>query len=253
MNTKTIEKILIQVQKGQLTPEAALGEMGNLGFEDLNFARIDHNRVLRQGIPEVVFAQGKSPEQVAIILERLALKNPLVFATRAQKDDLDAVKKLLPSAIYYEEAHIIAVGERPEPKPDSGYVLIVSAGTSDQAVAEEAAVTATLLGLRIDRLYDVGVSGIHRLLSYQDLLRNASVIVVVAGMEGALPSVVGGIVKCPVIAVPTSVGYGASFGGVAALLGMLNSCAMGISVVNIDSGFSAAVIAYRILNLTQRK
>ncbi len=249
MDQKTIEKILVQVKEGSLEPEAALHELRNLNFEDLNFARLDHHRALRQGMPEVVFAQGKSPGQAALILSSLAKKNPLVFATRADTEHFTAVKKNLPQVVYHKEARIIAVGEAPKPQADSGLVLVVSAGTSDQAVSEEALVTAELLGLRTERLYDVGVAGIHRLLAHQKLLQEAALIIVVAGMEGALPSVVGGIVSSPVIAVPTSVGYGASFGGLAALLSMMNSCAAGITVVNIDNGFGAAVSAYRILSL----
>jgi len=249
MSEEEAREILRAVREGSLGEEEALEKLRRLSFEDLGFARIDHHRALRQGMPEVVFAQGKKPEQVAAILEKLADRNPLVIATRANRDDLDAVKKLLPEARCFPDARIIAVGEVPEPGEDDPYVLVVSAGTSDQPVAEEAAVTAELLGLRVHRLYDVGVAGIHRLLAYQDLLREAAVIIVVAGMEGALPSVVGGLVRSPVIAVPTSVGYGASFGGLAALLGMLNSCAPGIAVVNIDNGFGAAVMARRILDV----
>jgi NCAIR mutase (PurE)-related protein len=249
MNEERIKKIIRDVRNGALSEEDALENLRHLSFEDMGFARIDHHRALRQGMPEVVFAQGKRPEQVAAILERLAAHNPLVIATRADRDDLEAVKKLLPEARCFPDARVIAVGEVPTPDPDAPYVLVVSAGTSDQPVAEEAAVVAELLGLRVQRLYDVGVAGIHRLLAYQDLLQGASVTIVVAGMEGALPSVVGGLVRSPVIAVPTSVGYGASFGGLAALLGMLNSCAPGIAVVNIDNGFGAAVMARRILDV----
>ena len=252
MDSKIIEKILFQVKNGSLEPQAALKELRNLNFENLSFARLDHHRALRQGMPEVVFAQGKSPEQAALILNRLAKKNPLVFATRADAGHFSAVKKNLPQAVFHKEAQIISVGEAPEPEADSGLVLVVSAGTSDQAVSEEAVVTAGLLGMRTGRLYDVGVAGIHRLLAHQKLLQEAALIIVVAGMEGALPSVVGGIVSCPVIAVPTSVGYGASFGGLAALLSMMNSCAAGITVVNIDNGFGAAVSAYRILSLNTK-
>ena len=249
MNEDLLEKILHDVRNGTLSEEEALERLRHLSFEDMGFARVDHHRALRQGMPEVVFAQGKKPEQVAAILERLAAHNSLVIATRADRDDLDAVKKLLPEARCFPDARIIAVGEPPQPDPDAPYVLVVSAGTSDQPVAEEAAVVAELLGLRVERLYDVGVAGLHRLLSYLDLIRGASVLIVVAGMEGALPSVVGGLVRSPVIAVPTSVGYGASFGGLAALLGMLNSCAPGVAVVNIDNGFGAAVMARRILDV----
>jgi NCAIR mutase (PurE)-related protein len=249
MSEKEAREILRAVREGVMSENEALDKLRRLSFEDLGFARIDHHRALRQGMPEVVFAQGKKPEQVAAILEKLAARNPLVIATRADREDLDAVKALLPEARCFPDARIIAVGEAPEPDENAPYVLVVSAGTSDQPVAEEAAVTAELLGLRVRRLYDVGVAGIHRLLSYQDLLQGAAVIIAVAGMEGALPSVVGGLVRAPVIAVPTSVGYGASFGGLAALLGMLNSCASGVAVVNIDNGFGAAVLARRILDV----
>ncbi len=217
-------------------------------FEDLGFARVDHHRASRQGFPEVVLGLGKTPAQIAAIAAEIAGRGSTLLVTRATPEAYDAVRTLLPDASYNAEARIVAL-----PKQDvgsgRGTILVVAAGTSDLPVAEEAVCTAELMGNRVDRLYDVGVAGLHRLLGERARLHAARVIVVVAGMEGALPSVVAGLVSVPVIAVPTSIGYGASFGGIAALLGMLNSCASGVSVVNIDNGFGAASIASLINHL----
>ena len=244
-----IRDILKDVQSGALSVDEAVASLKWAPFEDLGFARVDTHRHLRQGVPEVVYCAGKTPEQVAAIIQRLYERHGVVMATRAGADHFAAVAELYPHAAFHQPARIIEVREapRPIPPPDQPYILVVSAGTSDQAVAEEAALTAEILGSRVERLYDCGVAGLHRLLSARDLLVGARVLIVVAGMEGALPSVVGGLVDAPVVAVPTSVGYGASFQGVAALLGMLNSCASGLVVVNIDNGFGAGYFAHRVL------
>ncbi len=242
MNAQQLRVLLEQVARGDLAVEHALGQIQT--YEDLGFAKVDYHRVVRQGFPEVVWGPGKTPEQIALILEKLAQQHPVALATRIDPEVWSAVQALLPTVRYYATARICAVGEA---LPRPGRLTILTAGTSDLPVAEECAVTAELCGFTVLRLWDVGVSGIHRLLDHQHLLAQAEILVVVAGMEGALPSVVGGLVKVPVIAVPTSIGYGASFGGLAALLGMLNSCASGLAVVNIDNGFGAAMLAARIL------
>jgi len=217
-------------------------------FEDLGFARVDHHRALRQGFPEVVLGLGKTPAQIAAIADEIVRRGSSLLVTRADEAAFAAVRASVPDAVYHRDARVIA-RRNGDVLPGKGTILIVAAGTSDLPVAEEAARTAELMGNDITRLYDVGVAGLHRLLDARDTLQVARVIVVVAGMEGALPSVVAGLVSVPVIAVPTSVGYGASFGGLAALLGMLNSCAAGVSVVNIDNGFGAANIASLINHL----
>jgi pyridinium-3,5-biscarboxylic acid mononucleotide synthase len=248
VNAQQLGTILADVAAGRLAPDAALDRLRRLPFEDLTFARIDHHRALRQGQPEVVFCEGKTPEQVVAICERLAEMSGGFLGTRCSEGHAAAVRRVFPGAIWSpvgRTVHLVPE-DRPEAPPDAGTILVVSAGTSDLPVAEEAAVVAEVFGHRVERLADVGVAGIHRLLASSDRLRQADVIIVVAGMEGALPSVVGGLVAVPVIAVPTSVGYGASFGGLAALLGMLNSCAAGVTVVNIDNGFGAAAAASRI-------
>ena len=213
-----------------------------LPYEDLGFARVDHQRYLRRGFPEVIYCPGKSVEQIVAIVERLVASGGTVLATRAEPAVFDAVKAVQPRAEYHDKAKALVIRSENEPVP-VGYVAVVSAGTADQSVAEEAALTAELIGSRVERLYDVGVAGIHRLFDNWDILSKARVIIVVAGMEGALASVVGGLAVCPVIAVPTSVGYGAHFGGLAPLLTMLNSCASGVAVVNIDNGYGAGYIA----------
>jgi hypothetical protein len=217
-------------------------------FADLGFARVDHHRAIRNGFPEVVLGLGKTPAQIAAIATEIVGRGSTLLVTRADQNAYDAVRAAVPAAVYHAEPGIITLRQG-DVCPGKGRILIVSAGTSDLRVAEEAAQTAALMGNEIDRLYDVGVAGIHRLLGERARLDSARVIIVIAGMEGALPSVVSGLVAVPVIAVPTSVGYGASFGGIAALLGMLNSCASGVSVVNIDNGFGAASIASLINHL----
>ena len=252
MNDSQLQHLLASVRAGTVAPDAALGQIRSAlraaPFEDLGFARVDTHRELRQGFPEVILGLGKTPGQIAAIAERLVAGGGPLLVTRAEPAAYDAVRTVVPGAVYHAEARLITL-EQGEVPAGRGTVLIACAGTSDLPVAEEAAITAELMGNRVDRLYDVGVAGLHRLLTEHARLQSAHVIIVVAGMEGALPSVVAGLVKAPVIAVPTSVGYGASFGGIAALLGMLNSCANGVAVVNIDNGFGAAAMASSINHL----
>jgi len=242
MTRETILQLLESVQSGATTPTAALRELAKLPFEDAGFARIDHHRALRLGLPEVIYAAGKTPAQVAEIFFRMAAAGGSVLATRADADACDAVLARVPEAVFHETARIIGL-RKAAPHESAGPVAVICAGTSDLPVAEEAAVTAEYLGLRVTRIADVGVAGLHRILAERDTLADVRAAIVCAGMEGALPSVVGGLVAAPVIAVPTSVGYGAAFGGVAALLGMLNSCSPNVCVVNIDNGFGAAYVA----------
>lgn len=242
MNESQIRALLEQVRSGELPVDEASTRLRSMPFEDLGFARVDHHRALRCGFPEVIFCTGKTEEQVAAIAERIVASGSDLLATRATPAMYEAVTARCPSAEYHETARTIVVQENWRDQ-GIGEVLVVSAGTSDIPVAEEAAVTARVLGNRVERVFDVGVAGIHRLFSHREAIMNASVLIVVAGMEGALPSVVGGMVSRPVIAVPTSVGYGASFNGLAALLAMLNSCASGVTVVNIDGGFNAGYAA----------
>jgi NCAIR mutase (PurE)-related protein len=252
MNSSQLRALIDQIANGLVAAEDAerqlLGALRARPFEDLGFARVDHHRAIRQGFPEVVLGLGKSPDQIAAIAGEIVRRGSTLLVTRATAQAFDAVRALVPGATFYADAAIIAFRQG-DVAPGRGVILIVAAGTSDLPVAEEAARTAELMGNAVDRLYDVGVAGIHRLLGERQRLDGARVIVVVAGMEGALPSVVSGLVSVPVVAVPTSIGYGASFGGVAALLGMLNSCASGVSVVNIDNGFGAANIASLINHL----
>ena len=252
MNRQQLRALLDDVRLGNLTPEAAQERvfqvLSQQPYEDLGFAKVDHQRNTRQGFPEVVFGQGKTPAQIAAIAARIAAAEHTVLVTRTTPEAHQAVLKELPGAVYHELARCITFDRHKAPR-GRGTVLIAAAGTADLPVAEEAAITAETMGNTVDRLYDVGVAGLHRLLKEHSRLVAARVIVVVAGMEGALPSVVGGLVDVPVVAVPTSVGYGTSFGGLTALLGMLNSCASGISVVNIDNGFGAAAIASCINHL----
>jgi pyridinium-3,5-biscarboxylic acid mononucleotide synthase len=247
-----LQQLLDQVGAGTLIPAEAAEKVLNLinsaAFQDLGFARVDHHREFRQGFPEVVFGLGKTPEQVASISSQIVSHGHTLLVTRASDEVFSAVQKTVPGAAYQKLARTITFQQQ-DVQAGRGTILVAAAGTSDLPVAEEACVTAEVMGNTVDRLFDVGVAGIHRLLAETGRLMAARAIIVVAGMEGALPSVVGGLVKVPVIAVPTSVGYGASFGGLAALLGMLNSCAAGVSVVNIDNGFGAAAIASRINHL----
>jgi len=244
-----LRQLLTAVQAGQVDIDQALERIRTLPYDDLAFARLDTHRAIRQGLPEVVFCQNKTAEQVVTILKRLWQHHDRVLGTRVSGEIASAVQAELPQAHYDSVSRLLTLIRTalPPPAAQGPYILVASAGTSDQAVAEEAAQTAEFLGSRVVRLYDVGVAGIHRLLSEQERLTKADVIVSVAGMEGALTSVIGGLVACPVIGVPTSVGYGASFGGLAALLAMLNSCATGVTVVNIDNGFGAGLYAHLIL------
>jgi len=242
MNAATLTRLFNEVRARKLSPDEAVSRLRHLPFEDLGFAKVDHHRALRQGMPEVIFSQGKTPAQVAKIFSRLAEHEGNVLATRATEEQFRAVASQIPKVAYRPEARAITL-HRDRKRYGKGIVAVVSAGTSDIPVAEEAVVTAELMGNRVQHLYDVGVAGIHRLLAHRSVLAEARVIIVCAGMEGALPSVVGGLVGVPVIAVPTSIGYGAAFEGLAALLGMLNSCASNVSVVNIDNGFGAAYVA----------
>ena len=252
MTTSELEELLDRVRSGTIEPAAAssriLNALRSAPFENLGFARVDTHRELRQGFPEVILGIGKTPAQISAIAERIVARGQTLLVTRAHPDAYDAVRLVIPGATYHPEARAVTLVQGEIPR-GHGTVLIACAGTSDLPVAEEAAVTAELMGNTIDRLYDVGVAGLHRLLSEQSRLQSARVVIVVAGMEGALPSVVAGLIKVPVIAVPTSVGYGASFGGIAALLGMLNSCANGVAVVNIDNGFGAGCMASLINHL----
>ncbi len=246
MDRNEIIRLLEQFSQGELKKEEVVDHISSLGLEELGFATIDTDRTNRTGIPEVIYSAGKTPQQVADIAERMNKRGIPVMATRATREMYDAVHAVIPGAIYHEMARAI-VYQNEKPQTSEKYIAVVSAGTSDMPVSEEAAITAEFLGARVERIYDVGVAGIHRLFHRMELIKGASVIVVVAGMEGALASVVGGLVDKPVIGVPCSAGYGANFGGVSALLSMLNSCASGVSVVNIDNGFGAACQAYLIV------
>ncbi len=252
MTPTELRALLREVADGLIDASVAenrlIGALLEKPFEDLGFARVDHHRALRQGFPEVVLGLGKTPAQIAAISAEIVRRGSTLLVTRASRDAAEAVRAVLPDAAYYVDAGIVALAQQ-DILPGKGRILVVAAGTSDLPVAEEAAITATLMGNDVDRLYDAGVAGIHRLLGEQQRLQAARVLIVVAGMEGALPSVVAGLVRVPVVAVPTSIGYGASFGGIAALLGMLNSCASGVSVVNIDNGFGAAAVASAINHL----
>jgi NCAIR mutase (PurE)-related protein len=252
MTESDLQQLLDDVRSGRLDADTAAARIRDAiaaaPFEDLGFARVDTHRHHRQGFPEVILGLGKTPSQIATVAERIVAHGHSLLVTRASTEAWDAVRAVVPDATYHEHARAITLKQGDIPA-GIGTVLIACAGTSDIPVAEEAAVTAEIMGNAVDRLYDVGVAGLHRLLGEHERLRGARVLIVVAGMEGALPSVIGGLVKAPVIAVPTSVGYGASYQGIAALLGMLNSCASGVAVVNIDNGFGAACLASRINHL----
>ncbi len=241
MDPERLRNILRAVERGEMTADAATERLRTLSFEDLGFAKIDHHRSLRRGFPEVIFGPGKTPAQIAAIASRLSENGHLVLVTKTTEEAYRAVAAERPEALWYQEAAAITVG-RPNSER-AGKASVLSAGTSDIPVAEEAALTAELMGASVGRLYDVGVAGLHRLLDHVDVLASADVLVVVAGMDGALPSVVSGLTRAPVIAVPTSVGYGASFSGLSALLAMLNGCSPGVAVVNIDNGFGAGYLA----------
>jgi pyridinium-3,5-biscarboxylic acid mononucleotide synthase len=248
LNAESIRNLFEKVRRGTLSPDDAVEQLRHLPFEDLGFAKVDHHRALRAGMPEVIFGEGKTPAQVAGIFARLAKHGGNILATRATEKQFAAVKKKVRQAEYRELARAIVL-HRDQTQYGKGIIAVVSAGTSDIPVAEEAVVTAELMGNEVQHFYDVGVAGIHRLLANRQAIAKARVVIVCAGMEGALPSVVGGLVGVPVIAVPTSIGYGASFKGLAALLGMLNSCASNVSVVNIDNGFGAGYVASLINRL----
>jgi NCAIR mutase (PurE)-related protein len=251
MNKSDLTKLLQNVRAGKLDVESALDRLKHLPFEDVVYAHIDHHRQLRHGMPEVIYCEGKTLEQIVGIIKRMLAAKSDVLATRADERVYKAVKKLDRRALYHKASRSIVIQHNKKPLT-KGMVLVLTAGTSDIPVAEEAAVTATMLGSAVQTVYDVGVAGIHRVLSKREILDAARVIVVAAGMDGALPSVVGGLVDKPVIAVPTSVGYGAGFQGLAPLLTMLNSCAAGVAVMNIDNGFGAGVLAHRINMLGER-
>ena len=252
MTANDLVTLLEGVRTGRVSPadaqERVLQFVRQAPFEDLGFARVDHHRGIRQGHPEVVFGQGKTPDQVAAIADRIVQRGHSLLVTRTEPGTFEAVRALVPGAVFHDTARAITFLQADTP-PGRGTILVAAAGTSDLPVAEEAAVTAEFMGNTVDRLYDVGVAGLHRLLVETPRLQSARVVIAVAGMEGAMPSVIGGLVAAPVIAVPTSVGYGASFGGLTALLGMLNSCAAGVAVVNIDNGFGAAAMASAINHL----
>ena len=245
VDAKRLQALLQQVANGEVTAEQAAERLSGLPYADLGHAKVDHHRDLRCGFPEVVFAEGKTTDQVRSIAREILSRGEVLLGTRASASQYQAVAQVAPDARYFEGSRLIVVDRRQE-RPAEGHILIASAGTADIPVAEEAAICAEVMGNRVTRLFDVGVAGIHRLLDHQDELRDARVLVAVAGMDGALPALVAGLVAAPVVAVPTSVGYGASLGGIAALLTMLNSCASGVGVVNIDNGFGAAALASRI-------
>jgi pyridinium-3,5-biscarboxylic acid mononucleotide synthase len=250
MDRDAIHRLLEAVSEGRLAVEDAVARLRTLPYENLGFARVDHHRALRGGAPEAIFAQGKTPAQVVAIAERLAVHHANVLATRVNDDIVAAFAASALPHRYHPEARIVVI--RPEPVDGIGLIVVAAAGTSDLPVAEEAALVAETLGNRVERVYDCGVAGLHRLLDHVTLLAEANAIVAVAGMEGAMPSVVAGLIDRPVIAVPTSVGYGTSFNGLTALLAMLNSCAAGVSVVNIDNGFGAAHQASQINHLVAK-
>lgn len=252
MDTQQIEQLLRQVRDGRLTVDSAVEQLRHMPFESLEFATVDHHRALRCGFAEVIFCAGKSGQQVLAIFEKLAAAGTNVLATRAEPEIFEIIKQRFDQAQYNDLARTIALRQKPA-RLSGGTIGIVSAGTSDLPVAEEARVTAEIMDQRTQGFHDVGVAGLHRLLAHNQALRAMNVLIVAAGMEGALPSVVGGLVAAPVIAVPTSIGYGASFGGLAAMLTMLNSCAAGVAVVNIDNGFGAGHMAALINSLADQE
>jgi len=252
MTPESLRELLLAIQSGQLTPDEGVKRLADWPYADIGFAKLDHHRALRTGLPEVIYGAGKTDAQVAEIFERMAREGENVMATRVTPSAAAAVRARVTGAVHHEEARMVTLRQTEAPAL-SGTVAILCAGTSDLPVAEEAAVTTEILGHQVARIYDVGVAGLHRLLAQRAVLTEARVIIACAGMEGALPTVVAGLVRAPVIAVPTSVGYGAAFGGIAALLGMLNSCAPNVAVVNIDNGFGAACLAHSILDVRHRK
>lgn len=253
MHQDRLITLLKDVQEGRLSVDSAMENLKHLPFEDLHYAKVDHHRELRSGFPEVIFCPGKSLDQITGIMEKLMHRSEgSILASRATPEIYEGVRRMTPEALWHEAARIVEIPRKP-PAPLPKTVLVVTAGTSDVPVAEEAAVTSIAMGNPVKRLYDVGVAGLHRLLAHKGTLDDAGIIIVVAGMEGALASVVGGLANQPVIAVPTSVGYGSSFGGITALLSMLNSCANGIGVMNIDNGYGAACMATRINRMMKQE
>ncbi|MBN2420264.1 MAG: nickel pincer cofactor biosynthesis protein LarB [Deltaproteobacteria bacterium] len=243
MDKRKLERLLTDLRDNKLPVETAIEKLRDLPFEDIGIANIDHHRELRRGAPEVIFGQGKKTEDIIEIMKRMRNKDERILVTRLSNEKADKILKAFPESVYYERSKSLTLSKKPVNITGRGTILVICAGTSDMPVAEEAAVTAGFMGNEVETINDVGVAGIHRILARKETLLKAEVLIVVAGMEGALPSVIGGLVDKPVIAVPTSVGYGASFGGIAALLGMLNSCASGVTVVNIDNGFGAGYAA----------
>jgi len=243
LNQDSLKKLLESISKGEISIENALQQLKHLPFEDIGLACIDHHRGLRRGMSEVIFGEGKEAENIIAIMDRLIEQGESILITRLSSEKAEKVQEKYPESLYYKRARVLTLIPKPVKSSGRGTILVISAGTSDIPVAEEAAITARFMGNEVKTIYDVGISGLHRVLAHMETLEKASVIIVVAGMEGALPSVVAGLVDSPVIAVPTSVGYGASFGGITALLGMLNSCASGVTVVNIDNGFGAGYAA----------
>lgn len=249
MNQQKLELLLKHVRSGRVSIDRALSRLKSLPFEDLGHTKVDHHRSLRKGFPEVIWGEGKTADQMLSIMKGLKEKGQNILITRLEEKKAKAIQKVFPKSVYYPLSKVLTFHTHPVKREGKGTILIITAGTTDIPVAEEAAITAKMMGNHVETLYDVGVAGIHRLLSQKKRLDEARVLIVVAGMEGALPSVVGGLVDKPVIAVPTSVGYGASFGGITALLAMLNSCASGVAVVNINNGFGAGYMASLINRL----
>ncbi len=249
MDIESLKKLLHSVVSGEVSVDEALQNLKHLPYENIDFAQIDHHRSLRKGFPEVIFGQGKTPEQIIGIMEKMLKQENIVLVTRVKTEAAASIVNCFPDAVFHEDAQMIVCEKEEMPVQGKGTIVVLSAGTSDMNVAREAFLTAKAMGNRVESVFDVGVAGIHRLFSYNDLIGQASVLIVVAGMEGALPSVVAGMVNRPVIAVPTSVGYGASFGGLTALFAMLNSCSSNVAVVNIDNGFGAGYMASMINRL----
>ena len=252
MNLEKISILLKKYKSGKISEEEILKELKKLPIENLDFAKIDNHRAIRTGFPEVIYCEGKTPKQTSLIAKKIITHNQILLATRASKKHFDEIKKINSKAKYYELSKVITVNE-PKTSNSKNYILIISAGTADIPVAEEALLTAKMMGQNVKNIFDIGVAGIHRLFSFINEIQNASVIIVVAGMDGALPSVVGGLVSVPVIAVPTSTGYGANFNGLAPLLTMLNSCSAGLTVVNINNGFGAGFAASVILKNIEKE
>jgi NCAIR mutase (PurE)-related protein len=246
MNTELLDRLLRSVAEGRIPVDSALAQLRHMTLEDIDFAHIDHQRSMRKGFPEVLFGQGKTPEQIIAIMERMLLQEKIILVTRVDPDKADKITRRFQDAVYHPDARMIVWSKGKVTENGRGLILVLSAGTSDIPVAREAFLTAQAMGNRVEAVFDVGVAGIHRLFNHKDLIRQASVLIVVAGMEGALPSVVAGMVDRPVIAVPTSIGYGVSLGGLTALFAMLNSCSSNVAVVNIDNGFGAGYMAAMI-------